>query len=88
MNYLRNPFSLKELSIEEPFCDREEEIKELGSHALNFANVVLYSPRRYGKTSLVKRVQKAIQGEGIITIYVDFFGVENLDAVANKFASA
>jgi hypothetical protein len=87
MNYIRNPFSLKELSIEEPFCDRDKEMKELASHALNFTNVVLYSPRRYGKTSLVKRVQNAIHGHDAITIYVDFFGVGSMEAVANKFAT-
>lgn len=87
MNYHRNPFSLKELSLEEPFCDREKEMKELTSHALNFANVVLYSPRRYGKTSLVKRVQRVVQQRDTVTIYVDFFGVESLEAVANKFAT-
>jgi len=87
MSFIRNPFSLKELSVEEPFCDRAIEMKELASHALNFANVVLYSPRRYGKTSLVKRVQSAIRGQGLITVYVDFFGVGNLEAVANKFAT-
>ena len=87
MNYIRNPFSLKEISIEEPFCDRKTEIKELTSHALNYANIVLYSPRRYGKTSLVKRVQKATEEHGIITIYADFFGVSNIETVASKFAT-
>ena len=87
MNYIRNPFSLKEILIDEPFCDREKEMKELSSHALNFANVVLYSPRRYGKTSLVKRVQEALHEKGIITIYVDFFGSDSLEDVAGKFAT-
>ena len=87
MNYIKNPFSLKEISIEEPFCDRKTEVKELTSHALNHANVVLYSPRRYGKTSLVKRVQKATEERGLTTIYVDFFGVSDIETVAAKFAA-
>ena len=87
MNYIRNPFSLKEIPPEEPFCDRKNEMKELSSHARNFANVVLYSPRRYGKTSLVKRIQKALSENGIITIYVDFFGIDSLEDVATRFAT-
>ena len=62
-------------------------MKELSSHARNFANVVLYSPRRYGKTSLVKRVQEALYQNGMITVYVDFFGIDSLEDVATRFAT-
>ncbi|HOD72443.1 MAG TPA: hypothetical protein PKO27_15560 [Deltaproteobacteria bacterium] len=65
---MRNPFCATELPVTAPFCDREKESEELESHAVNRANVVLYSPRRYGKTSLVKRVQARLAGKGTITI--------------------
>jgi len=85
---MRNPFCATELPATAPFCDREKELKELGSHAVNRANVVLYSPRRYGKTSLVKRVQARLAGKGTITIYIDFFGVDSVETVAQKLAAA
>jgi uncharacterized protein len=83
-----NPFTLSELAVEEAFCDREKELKELSSHALNKANVVLYSPRRYGKTSLVKRVLENVAKEGVITLYMDFFGVDSVGGLSNRLCLA
>jgi len=50
--------------------------------------VVLFSPRRYGKTSLVKRVQKTLSNKGAVTLFADFFGVASVDDVASRLAKA
>ncbi len=84
---MKNPFWTRELSLDAPFCDRAKELKELVSHARNCTNVVLFSPRRYGKTSLVKRAQQTLRKSGIATIYVDFFGVGSLDEAAARLAT-
>ena len=81
---MRNPFLIREIQPQEPFCDRVIELKELTSHAKSFANVVLYSHRRYGKTSLMKRVQEGLQKQGTTTIYADFFGLVTIDEVAER----
>jgi AAA+ ATPase superfamily predicted ATPase len=75
------------LPLTAPFCDRKKETKELLSHARNRANVVLFSPRRYGKTSLVKRIQAELPRGGITALYVDFFGVYSLEDIASRLAS-
>ena len=77
---------LDESYLDAPFCDRAKELRDLVSHARNCANVVLFSPRRYGKSSLVKRVQR-VGKNGIVTIYVDLFGVGSLDDVAARLAA-
>lgn len=82
-----NPFTFSELAVDEAFCNREKELKELSSHALNKANVVLYSPRRYGKTSLVKRVQADVAKKGVITLYMDFFGVDSVGGIVEQVVS-
>ena len=51
-------------------------------------NVVIYSPRRYGKTSLVKRVQLNLAKEGMLILYADFFGVRSVDDVAGRIAKS
>jgi len=84
---LVNPFYFRELPLTAPFCDRQKEMEELISHAKNKANVVLFSPRRYGKTSLVKRVQNELGEPGIVTLYIDFFGVNSVEDVAARSAS-
>jgi hypothetical protein len=88
MPNLKNLFYFRELPTDGPFCNREEEQKELASHAQSLANVVLYSPRRLGKTSLIKRVQKNLAGEGAVAIYTHFYGVTSVEDVAARLAKA
>lgn len=84
-----NPFYTYTLPVNAPFCNRIEELAQLESHALSSANVVLYSPRRYGKTSLVKKVQKNLADKhNAVTIFADFFGVTSVEDVAARLAKA
>lgn len=84
---MRNPFSLRELPVAAPFCDRRKELQELFSHAKNRVNAVIISSRRFGKTSLVKRIQNRLADSGFITAYVDFFGVDSIEDVAARLAA-
>ena len=85
---MSNPFYTQVLPVDAHFCDRTVEIRELRQHALNGVNVVLYSPRRYGKTSLVRRVQAQLAAKGVLTIFADFFGVTSIDDIAAQLAHA
>ena len=51
---LANPFIYQGYESPEYFCDREAETKTLMSHLKNGRNVTLISPRRLGKTGLIK----------------------------------
>ena len=82
-----NPFYLQVVPDDRPLCDRTTELRELASFAESGANVVLYSPRRYGKTSLVRRVQRDLSAKGAVTVFVDFFGVSSVDEVAARLAN-
>ncbi|MDE6286538.1 MAG: ATP-binding protein [Muribaculaceae bacterium] len=53
MNEPRNPFILGHKISRPYFCDRYTEQKKLTSAILNGRNVVMISPRRMGKTSLI-----------------------------------
>ncbi|MBA7542888.1 hypothetical protein ES705_35213 [subsurface metagenome] len=66
---MNNPFVLGVIPPGAPFCNRSKELKKLTSYSESNANVVLYSPRRYGKTSLTKRVQSILADKGFIAIY-------------------
>ena len=84
----KNPFFLKEYAEDEPFCGREEQEKYLAACARNIDHVVLIAPRRTGKTSLIKRVQKTLSREGAVCLYVDFFGVVSVEDIAARLADA
>jgi len=84
----KNPFYTRELPLNASFCNRVKELDELTRHAQNKMNVVLFSPRRYGKTSLIKRVMDKISKKGVVTIYADLFGVTSREDIANRIAKA
>jgi hypothetical protein len=84
----KNPFILSVIPPDAPFCDRTEELEQLTSYALAGTNIVIFSPRRFGKTSLVKRVQANLAKKGMHVLYADFFGVTSIDDVAGKIAKS
>lgn len=83
-----NPFTLKEIPADAAFCDREREQRDLIKFAKAASNTLLYSPRRYGKTSLVKRVQNTLAANDTITAYCDLFGVSSVDEIAGKITKS
>jgi len=83
-----NPFTLKEIPDGSAFCDRQKELKDLTGFASAGENVLLYSPRRYGKTSLVRKAQRHLESNGAITAYCDLFGVTSIEDIAGRIARA
>ena len=53
---MTNPFRFGALALDDAFTDREAEVAELLADILNGQDVVVFAPRRYGKSSLVWRV--------------------------------
>lgn len=81
-----NPFLTETLPPDSPFCDRQEEINRLQSCAESGTNLVLFSPRRYGKTSLAVRVQAILAKKGYLTIYCQLFGVDSVSDAVSRMA--
>jgi hypothetical protein len=81
-----NPFTLKEIPAGAAFCDRQQELSDLISFAAARENVLLYSPRRYGKTSLIRKVQDQLEADGALTAYCDLFGVSSIEEIAGRIA--
>ncbi|MGM9778830.1 MAG: ATP-binding protein, partial [Prevotella sp.] len=55
------------------FTDREKETKRLKKDFENGINVILISPRRMGKTSLVKKVRSEIDNPEIKIVMMDIY---------------
>ncbi len=85
---MANPFLIETLPPDSPFCNREEEIRRLVSAAESGTNIVLFSPRRYGKTSLALRVQAMLQKEGYVAVYCHLFGVDSVLDAASRIAGS
>ena len=66
-----NPFRFGALARDEAFADRADEVAELLSDARNAQDVVIFAPRRFGKTSLVDRVAQLLVRERILVGHVN-----------------
>jgi len=70
------------------FTDREKETRRLKLDFENGQNVILISPRRMGKTSLVRRVQSLVDKDAVAVVYIDIYDCRNEYEFYNKFAAA
>ena len=73
---MENPFSYSDYVTGEAFCNREKEQKDLIYFAQNSQNVLLYSHRRTGKTSLLHQVIRALKKAkpAVKSVYIDLYG--------------
>ena len=86
---MHNPFEYgKEVSGDQ-FYDRRESADELHRFLKDgVANVVLYAPRRYGKTSLVVKVLEQLRAEGVPCILFDMSKVSSIERFCEEYATA
>jgi hypothetical protein len=70
------------------FTDRELETKRLKLNFENGVNSILISPRRMGKTSLVKKVMSQIDNTNIKVVYMDIYSCRTEYEFYEKFASS
>ncbi len=56
-----NPFRYGGLALDDAFADREPEVQELEFDVLNGQDVVIFAPRRYGKSSLVWKAMQRLR---------------------------
>src|SRR5579884_579602 len=84
-----NPFVYSRPVDPEDVLDRDAETHELLKNAVGGHYVRLYAPRRYGKTSLLKRaLRDGEREEGLIPILVDLYRVNSLADVTIRFERA
>ena len=81
-----NPFSYGGVVIGNNFFDRVDEIQQLKTDLKNGNNVILYAPRKYGKTSLVNKVLNELEKENYNTIYLDIFNVIDKNKFVELYA--
>ncbi len=76
---LKNPFVYQGYVSPDYFCDRTEETEELIANLQNGRNTVLISPRRIGKTGLIKNAFYLLKEHerDAKTLYIDIFATKN-----------
>ena len=84
-----NPFVYSRPIPPDEVIDRDDETAALLQAVVGGHYVRLYAPRKYGKTSLLRRVlREAERSEGMTTVLVDLYGVLSLADVAVRIERA
>ena len=83
-----NPFSYGAVVKGANFYDREEDCKRIVDTLAGGNNLVLYAPRRFGKTSLVLKAIEQLEQQGFICVYFDFMPVFSPESFVRLYSKA
>ncbi len=80
-----NPFITTGYAGAKYFCDRVKETKDVVELLTNGNNIALISPRRYGKTDLIRHcfAQKEVR-DNYLTFIIDVYSTRSLAEMADK----
>lgn len=84
---MENPFRYGGLVTGRDFVDRESELKDLMDEIRSGTNVVLFSPRRMGKSSLLAELMRRQRGE-LLFVYVDLYGITTETRMVEAYMTA
>lgn len=85
---MENPFNYLQLATGDQFYDRIELRRDLRSRFLSGqSSVVLYGPRRYGKSSLVAELVRDLEKAGISCVTLDVMKVPSIDLFVSAYAA-
>ena len=87
---MNNPFILTGYVSPEYFCDRKEETEFILDALQNRRNLTLISPRKMGKTGLIKQVFHILRekDDKIATFYVDILNTQSFGDFVCSFSNA
>jgi uncharacterized protein len=81
-----NPFQYGDLALDEAFTDRRAELDGLRADMLNGQNVAIIAPRRFGKSSLVKRAAQELVSDRVLVAEVDLMKTPTKEKLAAKLS--
>jgi uncharacterized protein len=81
-----NPFQYGDLALDEAFTDRRDELDALRADMVNGQNVAIIAPRRFGKSSLVKRAAQELVAGEVLVAEVDLMKTPTKEKLAAKLS--
>jgi hypothetical protein len=83
-----NPFRYGSLALDEAFANRQSELAELKADIRNGQDVVVFAPRRYGKSSLVRKATQELVKGKVLVAEVDLMTAPSKEKLAEKLADS
>jgi len=84
---MKNPFEYRLIAKGEEFINREEEMQTITQAVEGGQNITIYSPRRYGKSSLILNALEGLSEE-YTTVYIDFNKINSVSELADRVISS
>ncbi len=81
---MQNPFLFGKIVTDEHFCDRKEEQHLLMENLTGGQSIVLISPRRMGKSSLLAVASAKLQNRDWVCGRVDFFALNSISKILRE----
>lgn len=85
---MQSPFLFGKTVSADGFTNRTKDMQRLKANFTNQVNTIIISPRRWGKSSLVKKVATATSSSKIKIVMLDMMGIRNEEAFYKTFAAA
>jgi hypothetical protein len=82
------PFRYGNIARGDYFTDREEELQALTLDVAGGQDVVIISPRRFGKSSLIARAVDELRADGVLVASLDLLGSPTKQQFADDLAQA
>ncbi|MCK4763346.1 MAG: ATP-binding protein [Candidatus Aminicenantes bacterium] len=85
---MKSPFQFGKVVVGDAFTNRKDEIKRLKSNIENNVHTMLISPRRWGKSSLVKQTAAKLAGNKKLRFcFIDLFKIRNEEDFYANYAN-
>lgn len=85
MSFVKTPFYYGGVAKENYFCNRVDEIEIVKNDINNGLNILIYAPRRFGKTSLIIKALKELKNR---YIFIDLMGITDDIEFINAYFNA
>jgi len=79
-----NPFLFGKIVTDKHFCNREQERQLIADNLMGGQSIVVISPRRIGKSSLLAVISSELEKMGIACGRIDFFALNSISKILGE----
>ena len=83
---MKSPFKYGKVVTGKQFINRKEDIKRVQSNISASINTIIISPRRWGKSSLMKQVELLNKDKKLRFAFIDFFNIRTEEEFLEKYS--
>ena len=83
---MNSPFKYGKIVTGENFINRTEDIGRIQGNISSGINTILISPRRWGKSSLIKQIEALNRDKNIRFAFIDFFNIRTEEDFLEKYS--